>query len=179
MAGSVNKVIDAYRSGMTLQEVSDANDMPVSTARYHIKKAGALRSQSEALRMSLKRKAHSDRMRGQKRGPWPDEVKEKMSKAATERWAGKAAGVSQKTNGYVEYTTGPHKGRSVHVVAMEERIGRRLGRDECVHHIDRNKHNNDMSNLALVTRSGHMRIHRFEDQLAGKERERNEDGRFS
>lgn len=28
-----------------------------------------------------------------------------------------------------------------------------------VHHIDENKHNNDLDNLALVTRSGHRRLH--------------------
>lgn len=80
-----------------------------------------------------------------------------------------AAGVSKKTNGYAEYTRGENKGRSVHVVAMERRLGRRLLEDEVVHHIDGNKHNNDINNLALMTRSAHARLHRREEQISRKE----------
>ena len=55
-----------------------------------------------------------------------------------------------------------HK-RRVHVILVERKIGRRLQANECVHHIDENRHNNDISNLELMTRSEHGRIH-------GKER---------
>ena len=37
-----------------------------------------------------------------------------------------AKGTSLKPNGYIEYTQGEHKGRGVHVVAIEQSIGRRL-----------------------------------------------------
>lgn len=46
--------------------------------------------------------------------------------------------------------------------------------DENIHHIDGNKSNNLDNNLALVTVSGHMRLHRILDELSGKIRERNE-----
>lgn len=52
-------------------------------------------------------------------------------------------------NGYVLY----------HRVVMENSINRMLKDDEEVHHIDRNPHNNDLSNLQLVTKEEHRKIH--------------------
>lgn len=49
-----------------------------------------------------------------------------------------------------------HKRRR-HVLIVEATIGRRLFAHECVHHIDGDKHNNDPSNLQLMTRSEHAR----------------------
>lgn len=46
-----------------------------------------------------------------------------------------------------------------HRYVMEQYLGRLLRSDEVVHHIDRNKLNNDISNLQLVTKEEHMRIH--------------------
>lgn len=44
-----------------------------------------------------------------------------------------------------------------------ELIGRKLEPDECVHHIDRDRANNDPSNLLLLTKSEHSKLHQFED----------------
>ena len=68
-----------------------------------------------------------------------------------------------------------NKYRSVHVVAMEKNIGRKLNSNEVVHHIDGNKSNNDLSNLALMTRSEHARLHAIE---ANKTRRRNKRGQY-
>lgn len=38
-----------------------------------------------------------------------------------------------------------------HIYVMCNHIGRKLNPDECVHHIDRNKENNSLSNLQLMT----------------------------
>lgn len=46
-----------------------------------------------------------------------------------------------------------------HRLIMEEYIGRELAKDEIVHHIDGNKFNNDISNLQILTRSEHMKLH--------------------
>src|SRR5690606_25480206 len=77
-----------------------------------------------------------------------------------------AVGTSLKSSGYVEYTRGENKGRSVHVVAMEERLGRHLLPDEIVHHIDGNRQNNNDNTLSLMTRSDQTRLHRREEKLA-------------
>jgi len=46
----------------------------------------------------------------------------------------------------------------VHRQIYEKIIGRKLGRWECVHHIDGNKSNNDKNNLALMGFSDHSRM---------------------
>jgi hypothetical protein len=42
---------------------------------------------------------------------------------------------------------------------MEEHLGRPLSYNEVVHHIDGNKLNNDLSNLEVMDRGEHIRLH--------------------
>ena len=52
------------------------------------------------------------------------------------------------------------KTKQVHRLVMEEHLGRELTKDEVVHHIDRNKSNNDLDNLMLFpTKSAHTKFH--------------------
>lgn len=46
-----------------------------------------------------------------------------------------------------------------HRVVMENSINRLLTKSEVVHHKDENKKNNDLSNLELMERSEHNRLH--------------------
>lgn len=46
-----------------------------------------------------------------------------------------------------------------HRYVMEVHLGRKLGPDEIVHHIDHNPLNNDPDNLTLLSRSEHQRLH--------------------
>lgn len=50
-------------------------------------------------------------------------------------------------------------GRHEHVVVAERILGRKLEPGEIVHHIDRNKRNNDPSNLVVMTQSQHAHLH--------------------
>lgn len=61
--------------------------------------------------------------------------------------------------GYCQITYGENRNRRLHDVLMEKQIGRRLNSDEVVHHIDGDRRNNDMNNLALMTRSEHTKMH--------------------
>lgn len=73
------------------------------------------------------------------------------------------------TNGYM-YSYSPthilaNKAGKVyeHVYVMYNHIGRKLNADECVHHIDRDRTNNNISNLLLLTFEEHTKLHWLED----------------
>lgn len=77
-------------------------------------------------------------------------------------WRG---GKKEYKDGYITIYCPDHpkamKGKYVyeHQLVVEEHIGRILRSDEVVHHIDGNKHNNDINNLLLMTNSDHLRLH--------------------
>lgn len=165
MAGSLNKVmlIDLYRQGKSIPDVASTVGAALSTVRYHLKAAGVLRSRADGVRTARHKLGCA--WRGKTRD-FSDEHRANIS-AARVAWAEKnARGTSAKQSGYVEFTRGENKGRSEHVVAMEARIGRRLRADEVVHHIDGDRSNNNIDNLALMTRAAHTRLHRREQRLS-------------
>lgn len=182
MAGSVNKVIerakDRYVLGESIPQIADDMGIGRGLLRYRLHKAGVLRDRKAGVRLA----GEQGRLGSGTRGKTRDFSEQHCANiaASRQRWAdgGNAIGVSLKPSGYVEFTRGPHKGRSVHVVQMEKRLGRGLLPDECVHHIDGDKTNNHENNLALVTRAGHSRLHRREDEISGVVLERSKDGRF-
>lgn len=51
-----------------------------------------------------------------------------------------------------------------HILVMCTHIGRKLFSNECVHHIDRDKTNNVLTNLKLLTLEDHARLHAQEDR---------------
>lgn len=127
--------------------------------------------------LSLVKSKLGSGMRG-KRLVFSQEWKDNIRAAKLAHGEKHAKGISHKKSGYVAITRGENKHRSEHVIIMEKRLGRKLLPDEVVHHIDGNKSNNSDNNLALVTQSGHARLHRREDFLAGKMRERLKNGRL-
>jgi hypothetical protein len=46
-----------------------------------------------------------------------------------------------------------------HRLVMERELGRKLKRNEEVHHLDQNKLNNDPANLVVLSKSHHARLH--------------------
>jgi len=175
----MESISEMYVSGMSIPQISDATGICRSTVRHRLLASGVtLRSRAEGVRDAAKNGRLGSGLRGKSR-QFSDAHRQAISDARS-KWGDKnAKGTSLKQNGYLEYTTGPHKGRLLHVVKMEEQIGRRLKRGECVHHIDENKLNNDLSNLALMTVSAHAKLHRIMDAQRGKVRERDKNGRFS
>lgn len=58
--------------------------------------------------------------------------------------------------------------RHEHRVVAEQMLGRPLTRGEIVHHIDGNKHNNDPSNLQVMSMAEHARHHLAEIRATGR-----------
>jgi len=168
MSGSINKVdqiVTDYRSGAGIPQLADLYSLSRSAIRYQVKKAGVLRSRSDAVRLASEQGRLGSGLRGKTREFTPSHCA--AISESKKKWGEQnAVGTSVKPSGYIEHTRGPNKGRSVHVTTMEARLGRKLLLDECVHHIDGNRANNEDNNLALVTRSGHTRLHRREQRLS-------------
>jgi hypothetical protein len=166
-----------FDNRQSIPQVSAATGINRSMVRKIIIASGRqIRSRTEGVRLASDRIAAGHT--GKKYRKWSNESRARLS-MAKKKWADEyARGYRFNSNGHVEYTRGENKGRSEHVVYMERKIGRRLSPEECVHHIDGNTRNNNRNNLALMTRSGHARLHRLFDKASGKERERLSNGRF-
>lgn len=152
-----------YEDGKSIPQIAETTGFNRSRVRRELLSAGvSLRSRKEALAIREGLGAHA---KGRTREITP-EWRDNIAKGRRAWGEANAAGVSHKASGYVEITTGPHKGRSVHVIAMETRLGRRLRADEVVHHIDGNPSNNHPDNLSLMTRAGHARHHRMIERIS-------------
>jgi hypothetical protein len=161
---------DMYVSGMSIPEVSRVTGVPRSNLWRMFKTKGILRSRVEGVRLAEK-KGLIPRTGNTKPREWGTRMKSSESHLA--RWEGVAVGFCLKKNGYVEFTRGLHKGRYVHVVIMEEKIGRKIRKGELVHHCDYNRSNNHESNLILMSRSSHASLH-----ATNIPRSRNKKGQF-
>lgn len=62
-------------------------------------------------------------------------------------------------HGYIDIVWGRRKRRKQHRLIVENRIGRKLRRDEHIHHDDRHKYNNVNNNLILTSPSHHIDYH--------------------
>jgi hypothetical protein len=150
---------ELYVSGQSIPEVSAVTGIPRSTLRKRLLDAGVLRSRTEGVRNA----SGKGRLGGGMRGRvvlHSEETIEKIRAHALARGELTAKGTGLH-NGYVRITRGQEVDRLEHDVIMEARLGRKLLPDEVVHHIDENRSNNDLNNLALMTRAAHTRLHRI------------------
>lgn len=169
---------DLYISGLSIPEINEKTKIPLSTLRFRFKKKNILRSRTNSIRLAFK-KGRIPSRKGIKREPLTDKWKKNLSISHLKRGEKYAKGISLKPNGYYAITRGVNKGRSLHVVMMEEKIGRRLFHNECVHHVDQCKTNNNLDNLQLMTKSDHLKLHRELEKNNNKIKKRDKNGKFN
>lgn len=63
-----------------------------------------------------------------------------------------------------------------HIYLVEKEMGRVLNNNEVVHHLDGNRKNNNISNLIVLSRSSHARLHKWIEQGAPYLKEYGEQG---
>lgn len=64
-------------------------------------------------------------------------------------------------DGYIQKLNADGGYHFVHRKVIEDVIGRKLTREEHIHHINENKLDNRIENLVILTRSEHMKVHRY------------------
>lgn len=166
------RLADLYLYGFSIPEVSRLSGMSSSTVRSRLHDLGVLRSRAEGVRAAACEGRLGDGMRG-KRRVFTQEHKDRIKAAKLAHGEIHAKGTSVKPNGYVVFTRGEHKGRSVHRVVAEQKEGRPLTRDEHAHHVDEVKTNNEPDNIEVMSASDHTSMHA---KANARGRERNSDG---
>jgi len=156
----------------SIPEISDIVNASMSTVRlYIISYDIELRDRTSAINL-VKHKI-SKAMKGKTR-IFSDEWKNNM-KISKLKWSEvNAKGYSLKPSGYYEVTKGKNKSRPLHVVIYENHIGRKLNKNEVIHHINFIKTDNRIENLQLMSPLEHSSLHA---KLA--KRDRNKLGQFT
>lgn len=147
--------------GFGFRSIGKMLGLPYSRIRAGIIRAGVSpRTIAEAISVSpARRKADAAKI-GVKFGNRTPEQRKNIASGQRKYWDKNARGKTKKPNGYIEYTRGENKFRSEHRVTAENILGRKLLKNEVVHHIDGNKTNNSPNNLTVMTRAAHTTLHR-------------------
>lgn len=89
---------------------------------------------------------------------------ETLCMAKAPRWKGGRV----KMQGYWQIKQPDGRYRREHMILMEKKIGRKLYTNECVHHINGDRLDNNLENLKLMTKSDHNKLH-YKEMLVDKQ----------
>lgn len=171
----IDCLVDRYKNGESILDLNKETKIPLSVIRGELVRKGVIRTHTEGLKIASSKGKLGGHSKGVK---FSEQAKKNISNARL-NWSKKHAKNKRiNSKGYIEFTTGDNLGKLEHTYIMEQKIGRKLMDDECVHHIDEDKLNNNINNLALMTKSGHSRHHRLQDIARNKFKKRGKDGAF-
>lgn len=152
----------------TMREIGDALGVDAVAIYYRLKKFGIPTRNRYDHPVSDKVRANATQLGKRRKGSKQSaETKKKLSdlRKGKMRKPSKYGGHSKDRYGYVYVYCPEHPHSSAdgyvmeHRLVMESYIGRYLEKDEAVHHINRNKKDNRLENLQLMTRSEHAKLH--------------------
>lgn len=156
---SVNKGVLAEMyvdKKMSIPDISKDTGIAKSMVRFYLLKQGIkLRTRKEGLALVKHKLATVNK--GRKR-VFSEEWRAHISEGRKRYWDKRAKGYDIH-NGYIRLSRGSDCGKLEHVAIMEQSIGRRIRKDEVVHHINGNRSDNRIENLQLMNRAEHCRIH--------------------
>lgn len=76
--------------------------------------------------------------------------------------------VDAHNRGYKKIKVAERKWQYLHIIKSEERLGRKLEKNEVVHHIDFDGNNNNINNLVVMTNHEHILLHCKMEQIMSK-----------
>lgn len=158
-------ICDMYTSGMTAENIARSIGISGTHVVRIIRSCGIVtRDIGSSISIGHSNPETRKKMSDAKLGkPLSDAAKEKLRSFVGPKRKSWKGGVTTSAGGYLMYTSSPENGdranRLVHRVIVEEHIGMRLNSDIHVHHKDRDKQNNDISNLEPMSASLHMKHH--------------------
>lgn len=154
---------------MTMKEISEYLGVSVGSVYNYIKKYGieSRPAMTDEVRKKISKTKTGvpSKLKGVKR---PIETRKRISEAKTGKYLKKSKyGGHKKTrsDGYIAVYNPqhPHANKSgyvmEHVLVMEDYIGRYLKDDEVVHHVNKNRSDNRIENLRLMTFKEHAGLH--------------------
>ena len=157
------KVISLYVSGETTRDSAKACGISTGSAFKVLKAAGVMRTNGDAHRGFKKSPEECKRIGDMRRGTHhTEEAKRKMSEAHKIHHAGHR---KLRDDGYIKVYFPDHPDATKdgyvaeHRLVMERAVGRRLEKNEVVHHINHIRTDNRIENLKLMTFSEHMSLH--------------------
>lgn len=117
-----------------------------------LREEGLIRDKSESSKLAIK---HGRKPIIKMDYPMTDEHKANLYKS---RYPNGPKGFYMK-DGYRLLTVGRNANREEHIVIMENHLGRKLNKNEVIHHINEIRSDNRIENLQVMTRGEHARLH--------------------
>lgn len=160
-----SEIVAIYGHGSSSTEIAELFGISGTHVLRVLKQNGVvIRSASEGKKLSHARPSTLAKLAAAATGRRHSEAsKDKLRARVGSLNAQWRNGLTVSSQGYLVFTAseanGEHAGKALHAVIAEWKLGRPMAAGDVVHHIDRNKLNNDPKNLEVLTASDHAILH--------------------